>query len=143
MPNHVNLRDLRPRDDEGFFRMKVAGDGETVWFNVTPEAMATIVAILGMNEPRITRSDLLSKLAEARRPYADKIMELERELREAHERIAAAQIAEGEGDRGVEVLREIIAVPRVDEDGGAYEMKRIAREALAAVERREKGATDG
>lgn len=35
-----------PQPDEDFFRMKATGQGETKWFNVSPEKLEAIAAIL-------------------------------------------------------------------------------------------------
>lgn len=35
-----------PRVDEDFFRVKVIGDGETNWFNVSPEVLERFVRML-------------------------------------------------------------------------------------------------
>jgi hypothetical protein len=35
-----------PQPDEGFYRLKVTGVGETRWINVTPDRLARIAAVL-------------------------------------------------------------------------------------------------
>ena len=35
-----------PQPDEGFYRMKVTGDGSTRWLNLTPEQFEAIIAAI-------------------------------------------------------------------------------------------------
>jgi hypothetical protein len=39
-----------PQPDEGFFRMKATGAGETHWFNVTPDKLSAIADLLDEEE---------------------------------------------------------------------------------------------
>jgi hypothetical protein len=39
------LRDAGTQPDEDFFRMKVTGNGETKWFNVTPAQMDALIRV--------------------------------------------------------------------------------------------------
>jgi hypothetical protein len=58
-----NLREIAargPYPGEDFFRMKVTGDGETKWCNVTPEKLAAIIETLEGMEPKTKTFPLVS-----------------------------------------------------------------------------------
>jgi hypothetical protein len=40
------VHDIGPHEDEGFFRLKVTGAGQSPWVNVTPGQLAAIADIL-------------------------------------------------------------------------------------------------
>lgn len=44
-----HLREQGPAPGEDFFRMKATGNGETMWFNVTPTELDAITAVLDPN----------------------------------------------------------------------------------------------